>query len=308
MRFGLGLPQRKGADLKADITRTARDAEAAGFDSLWVYERLLFPTAPADGLYGIEGLPWPSCYEGAADPLTVLTAAAAVTDRIRLGSSVLCAPLHHPVRLAKALATIDQVSGGGRLIAGLGAGWSSDELAAMGATLGERGRDLDETLDVLAAVWGADPVSYTGRRASIRSALVYPKPAARIPVLLGAGPAALDRIARRADGWLPVAVPAAALAGMWAGIREAAAGYGRDAGALQMIARANVALTDGPAGDGRPPFTGDLGQVAEDAAAYARAGADELVIDVQGQDDFKGGSWLLDTALEIRDRARAAGA
>jgi alkanesulfonate monooxygenase SsuD/methylene tetrahydromethanopterin reductase-like flavin-dependent oxidoreductase (luciferase family) len=82
----------------------ARDAEAAGFDSLWVYERLLFPAEPADGLYGIRGLPWPSYYEGAADPLTVLAAAAAVTDRIRPGSSVLCAPLHHPVRLAKALA------------------------------------------------------------------------------------------------------------------------------------------------------------------------------------------------------------
>jgi probable F420-dependent oxidoreductase len=249
-----------------------------------------------------------SSYEGAADPLTLLAAAAAVTDRIRLGSSVLCAPLHHPVRLAKALATIDQLSGGNRLIAGLGAAWSSDELAAMGASMGERGRDLDETLDVLAAAWGADPVSYQGRRAAIRGALVYPKPAARIPVLIGGiQPAALDRVARRADGWLPAGLPAAAAGGMWAGIREAAAGYGRDAGALELIARANVDL-GGPAGEGRPPFAGDLSQVAEDAAAYSRAGADELIIEVQLQDAYEGGSWLLDTALEIRERARAAGA
>jgi alkanesulfonate monooxygenase SsuD/methylene tetrahydromethanopterin reductase-like flavin-dependent oxidoreductase (luciferase family) len=159
----------------------------------------------------------------------------------------------------------------------------------------------------LAAVWGADPVSYQGRRTAIRGALAYPKPAARIPVLIGGSqPAALDRIARRADGWLPAGLPAAAAA-MWAGIREAAAGYGCDAGALQLIARANVDLA-GPAGDGRLPFAGDLGQAAEDAAAYARAGADELIIEVQLQDACKGGSWLLDTALEIRERARAAGA
>jgi probable F420-dependent oxidoreductase len=308
VRLGLGLPQRAGVDLDGDVTRVARAAEVAGFDSLWVYERLLYPVEPSAGLYGIEGLAWPSYYEGAAAPLALLAAAAAVTKRVRLGSSVLVASLHIPVQLAKSLATIDQLSGG-RLVAGLGAGWSVDELRAGGATLEQRGRDLDETLDVLAAVWGPDPVSYAGPRTVIDRALVFPKPAVRIPVLLaGIGPAALDRIARRADGWLPAGLPPVTLAGIWAGLRATAESLGRDPAAMQVIARANVDFTDGPAGADRPPFAGDLAQVVADVVAHAEAGVDELIIDLQASDGFKGGTWLLDTALEIRERAIAAGA
>ena len=94
-----------------------------------------------------------------ADPLAVLTAAAVVTEEVRLGTAVLIAALHTPVQLAKALATIDQISGG-RMVAGMGPGWSTDELQATGATRADRGRFLDETLDVFDAVWGPDPVTF----------------------------------------------------------------------------------------------------------------------------------------------------
>src|SRR5262249_26282599 len=134
------------------------------------------------------------------------------TEKVRLGTSILVAALHTPVQLAKTLATIDQISGG-RVVAGLGTGWSTDEFQATGATRADRGRFLDETLDVFDAVWGPDPVNFRSPRVVIDSAWVLPKPVSRIPVLLTGGGITLDhgtqskavaRIAKRADGWLPV--------------------------------------------------------------------------------------------------------
>lgn len=107
-RLGLGLPQNKQYDLGRDVPDVARSAEAVGYESLWVYERALVPDPATQGLYGIEGLPWPDAYRGVADPLVTLTLAAAATERARLGTSVLVAPLHVPFQLAKTLATLDR--------------------------------------------------------------------------------------------------------------------------------------------------------------------------------------------------------
>jgi probable F420-dependent oxidoreductase len=309
VKLGLGLPQRAGVNLRTDVTNVARSAEAAGFDSLWVYERLLYPLEPISGLYGMPGVPWPAAYEGCADSLAVLAAAAAVTDTIRLGGGVFIAPLHIPIQLAKALATIDGLSGGGRLIAGLGNGWALDEFQAAGAVLADRGRSLDETMDVLEAAWGENPVSYLGHRTVIDQALVQPKPIQKIPVMLGGGntAAAVDRIARRGDGWIPVGLPPAAVAAMWTQIRQEAAGYGRDASAMQLICLAQFTITDSAANADRQPFTGSMEQILADLAAISEVGADEVIIQLQLQEDFPGAKWLLDTAVEIKERARAAG-
>jgi probable F420-dependent oxidoreductase len=309
VKLGLGLPQRAGVNLRTDVTNVARSAEAAGFDSLWVYERLLYPVEPSTGLYGMPGVPWPAGYEGCADSLAVLAAAAAVTDTIRLGGGLFVAPLHIPIQLAKALATIDGLSGGGRLLAGLGNGWAQDELRAVGAELADRGRSLDETMDVLEAVWGEDPVSYRGRRTVIDRALIQPKPVQKIPVLLGGGntAAALDRIARRSDGWIPSGYPPAAVAAMWAQIRQKATEYGRDASAMQLIYLTHFTITEGTADADRQPFAGSMEQILADLAAISAAGADEVIIQMQLQDDFAGATWLLDSAIEIKEHARAAG-
>lgn len=140
MRLGLRLPQRLGVDLRRDVVEAARVAEAAGYASLWTYERLLFPESPAEP-YSPTVAEWPEASRQAADPLTVLTAAALATERVRLGTAVLIAALHTPVQLAKALATVDQISGG-RVVAGVGSGWSTDELRATGAGRADRGRFL----------------------------------------------------------------------------------------------------------------------------------------------------------------------
>ncbi|GIH28996.1 hypothetical protein Aph01nite_73060 [Acrocarpospora phusangensis] len=188
--------------------------------------------------------------------------------------------------MAKALATIDQISGG-RMIAGLGTGWSTDELQATGATRADRGRFLDETLDVFDAVWGPDPVTFRGPRVIIDNASVLPKPVSKIPVMLGGGasPKAVQRIAKRADGWLPMLTTpgpagAAELRASWDRIREMASGYGRDTSRMEMVVVGNVTFTDRPAGPARSAFAGTLDQIMDDVHTAAEAGADELIVDL----------------------------
>jgi alkanesulfonate monooxygenase SsuD/methylene tetrahydromethanopterin reductase-like flavin-dependent oxidoreductase (luciferase family) len=273
MKLGLRLPQRLGVDLQHDLVNAARTAEAAGYASLWTYERLLFPETPAEP-YAPPNVPWPETQRQAADPLAVLTAAAMATEKVRLGTAVLIAALHTPVQLAKQLATIDQISGG-RLIAGMGTGWSTDEFQATGfeipVMLGGGGNNL-------------------GRRTSSK---------------------AVQRIAKRADGWLPLLTTpgpagAAELRASWDRIREMASEYGRDTSRMEMVVVGNVTFTDRPAGPDRSAFVGTLDQVMDDVRAAAEAGADELIVDLNLQDWFTSTRQMLDTAVEIRERAAAS--
>jgi probable F420-dependent oxidoreductase len=242
--------------------------------------------------------------------------AAVATDKVRLGIALLVAAQHMPVQLAKALATMDQISGG-RMVAGMGPGWASDDLMATGATRADRGRFLDETLDVFDAVWGPDPVTFRSARVVIDDAYVLPKPVSKIPMMLGGGgsnlgrstsPRAVQRIAQRADGWLPLLTTpgpagAAELRASWDRIREMASGYGRDASRMEMVVVGNVTFTDRPAGLDRAAFVGTLDQVMEDVRTAADAGADELIIDLNLQDWFSSTGQMLETAVEIRERA-----
>ena len=318
MKLGLRLPQRLGVDLQHDVVEAARTAEAAGYASLWTYERLLFPKSPLEP-YAPPNVPWPEHSRQVADSLAVLTAAAVATEQVRLGTAILIAAQHTPVQLAKALATIDQISGG-RMIAGMGPGWSSDDLRATGATRADRGRFLDETLDVFDAVWGPDPVTFRSPRVVIDNASVLPKPASKIPVMLGGGGSnlgrstsskAVQRIAKRADGWLPLLTSpgpagAAELRASWDRIREMASEYGRDTSRMEMVVVGNVTFTDRPAGPDRSAFVGTLDQIMDDVRTAAEAGADELIVDLNLQDWFTSTGQMLETAVEIRERAAAS--
>ena len=318
MKLGLRLPQRLGVDLQHDLVEAARTAEAAGYASLWTYERLLFPETPAEP-YAPPNVPWPETSRQAADPLGILTAAAMATEKVRLGTSVLVAALHTPVQLAKALATVDQISGG-RMIVGMSTGWSTDELQATGATQADRGRFLDETLDVFDAVWGPDPVTFRSPRGVIDNASILPKPVSNIPVMLGGGGSnlgrstsskALQRIAKRADGWLPLLTTpgpagAAELRASWDRIREMATAHGRDTSRMELVVVGNVTFTDRPAGPDRSAFVGTLDQIMDDVRTAAEAGADELIVDLNLQDWFTSTRQMLETAVEIRERAVAS--
>jgi probable F420-dependent oxidoreductase len=307
MDFGLTLPQGVQRDLRRDVIKVATAAEEAGFAGLWAYERQLFPLHPADGCYGIDGLAWDSYYQYCADPLTVLTLAGAVTQRIGLGTSVLVAPLYSKLHLARVLATLDRAAGG-RVTAGLGGGWSSDEYAAAGADFARRGQTLDEVIDALRALAGPDPVTYRDSQIVIQDALVNPKPVTRIPVLLGGGhsPRAIRRIAEKSDGWLPANTPGPLIAVTWKQILDLAQTAGRDPRALRLVAAAPfIVLTDQPLGPERELFQGSVGELTEDFAAIAEAGADELIIGLDsGAADA---SELIDKALVLLDAAARAG-
>ncbi|MFF1920070.1 LLM class F420-dependent oxidoreductase [Streptomyces sp. NPDC058221] len=304
--LGLGLPQMKQYDLGRDVVEVARAAEAVGYESLWVFERVLFPEPATQGLYGIPGLAWPDQYRSVADPLVTLTLAAAATDRARLGTSVLVAPLHVPFQLARSLASLDAASGG-RVIAGLGTGWSLDEYAAASvAPFEKRGAVLDELLDVCAAVWGPDPVSYKGDLTTIAPSEVGPKPARPIPVYLPANsPRATRRLVDRADGWMPVAMGASQLSEQWQRVQDAAAERGRER-PVGVCARANARYSAEPVkGQDRQPFHGSAAQIVEDLVAHAATGVPEFMLDLQGT--TRDATELIDVAAEVYEAARAAG-
>ena len=188
---------------------------------------------------------------------------------------MLVAPWYPPVPLARQLTSIDVVSGG-RLLTGLGIGWSPEEYQAAGVPFEGRGAHLDELLDVLIALWTTDPVQHRGARWSVPASHVYLKPVRRPhpPIYLGASSSvALRRIGRRADGWLPVAlVPdrsdPAALRAPQEIIDRAATEAGREPGEIRTVLRVNVASDSTPE------------QVAEVVRRFADEGYRDSFVDL----------------------------
>jgi probable F420-dependent oxidoreductase len=177
-----------------------------------------------------------------------LTWAAAVTKRVRLGTSVLVLPMRHPLPLAKELATLHNFSEG-RLILGAGSGWLTEEFAALGVPFNERGRRLDEGLAMMRAVWTEDPVTFSSRYipAVIEGMTMTPMPVSPIPLWFGgSSDAALRRTIKIGDGWHGSGHTAAEAAPLIARLRAARPGTefaismrvqwdGRDRGALRGL-------------------------------------------------------------------------
>jgi probable F420-dependent oxidoreductase len=195
MRFGVHLPQYGRAIATGGIERAAKRAEDLGFDDVWVSDHLV---APADQPY-----PPPYLY----DPLMALAFAAAVTERIGLGTSVLVATQYpSPLATANSLATLDHMSGG-RLTVGAGIGWSKAEYAALGAPFDHRGRRIEEILALWRTAWHDDPATHEGSYYPFQNIRVLPHPAHEIPLWLGgASDAAIERAARLADGYHGIGV------------------------------------------------------------------------------------------------------
>jgi probable F420-dependent oxidoreductase len=191
MRVGIHLPQIGRKAGPEAIRRAAVQAEELGFADVWTSEHIIVPSrAPYP--------PSPVFY----DPVLTLTWAAACTQRVGLGTSVLVLPMRHPLPLAKELATLQNLSEG-RLILGAGVGWLEAEFAALGVPFRERGRRMDEGIAMMRAVWSEDPVSFSARHipAVIDDMRSLPQPVKPIPIWIGgSSQPALER-ALRLDGW-----------------------------------------------------------------------------------------------------------
>src|ERR1700688_4502284 len=191
MRLGIHLPhigQKAGAHAIRDA---AVQAEALGSADVWVSEHII---VPKDRAYPPSAIFW--------DPVLTLTWAAACTERVRLGTSVLVLPMRHPLPLAKELATLQNLSKG-RLILGAGVGWLEAEFDALGVPFKERGRRMDENIAMMKAVWSQDPVSFPTRYipAVIDNMRTQPQPVKPIPIWIGGSSDAAINRALRLDGW-----------------------------------------------------------------------------------------------------------
>ncbi|WP_082606108.1 TIGR03619 family F420-dependent LLM class oxidoreductase [Nocardioides sp. Root190] len=207
MRIGLSAYDMAAADL-LDLVRAAEDA---GFDSLWLGEHVFHPqeyTSVHPGHEVKQHHTGPIVQENThlLDPLVTLAAAAATTERIRLATGVFVLPLREPLLVARAAATLAEISGG-RFVLGVGAGWLTEEFDALGVPFKTRGRRLDESLAVLRACLGGGPVEHHGDIFDFAALEMTPAPV-DVPLVIGGNSdAALRRAARSGDGWFSSGTP-----------------------------------------------------------------------------------------------------
>ncbi|MEZ5557867.1 MAG: TIGR03619 family F420-dependent LLM class oxidoreductase [Pseudomonadales bacterium] len=269
MRYGIALPNNQGVARMAQLLELAVAAEAMQFDSLWVSEHLFHASYVAQRL---GGRPY-------HEPLTLLAAVAAQTRQIRLGTSVLVLPWHHPVRLAKTLAAIDDLSEG-RLLVGVGVAQTEDEFANLGVDFHRRGRIADETLGALKALWTMDVPEFSGEHYRFAGLRVEPKPRQKPhpPLLIGGNSAAaIRRLQRYGDGWHPLSLAPAQIA-------ERSPGIGAQ---VPIVVRAVTEIAaqpwERPVAE-RRTFKGTAAELRAMIAAYRAAGVTDLVIDANTAD------------------------
>ncbi|MET8847803.1 TIGR03619 family F420-dependent LLM class oxidoreductase [Amycolatopsis sp. NPDC004625] len=200
MEFGISYSTPFFGTDPDTIAGFARDAEECGFESLYLPEHVaLYRGAKIGPMELPPSLPY-------TDPLECLSFVAAVTDRILLGTGVLLLPYHHPVVLAKRLATVDVLSRGRMRLLTVGVGALPGEARAAGVDFATRGRRADEAIDVLRLLWagGEEGVSFDGEFFSFEDVCSFPKPLAGLPIHVGGSSAAAARRAgRRGDGFFP---------------------------------------------------------------------------------------------------------
>jgi probable F420-dependent oxidoreductase len=193
-------------DLTMPPAALARAAEERGFGSLYVPEHTHIPTSrrtpPPTGDAGLA-----EEYKRTLDPLVAMTSAAAATERLLVGTGIMLVAQRDPIVTAKAIATLDQVSGG-RFVLGIGFGWNADELEDHGVGMKERRAVARERVLAMQALWRDDIASFDGEHVHLPPSWSWPKPvqAGGPPILIGgaAGPIMFAHVAEYADGWIPI--------------------------------------------------------------------------------------------------------
>ncbi|MEE6267986.1 LLM class F420-dependent oxidoreductase [Streptomyces diastatochromogenes] len=221
MRFGVStfLTDRGTAP-----TALARAVEERGLDSLFVAEHTHIPVARRTPYP--RGGELPEIYYRTLDPFVALAAAAAVTDRILLGTGIALVVQRDPITTAKEVASLDLVSGG-RAVFGIGVGWNEEEMANHGTDPRTRGRLVDERLRAIRELWTQEKAEFHGEFVDFDPVYSWPKPVQRPhpPIYVGGGEGAFPRVAALGDAWLANGVPPGQLGPQIARMRNTA---GRD--------------------------------------------------------------------------------
>lgn len=235
MRFGVTM---FATDQSMAIHELAIAAEDRGFDSIWIPEHTHIPTSrrtppPTGDTELLEE------YKRTVDPLIGLAAAAAVTDRIHLGTGILLPAQREPIVTAKAIATLQNLARG-RFELGIGFGWNEDEMESHGVDYRTRRAQTREHMLAMQALWTDDVASFDGEHVSFEPSWSWPKPDVGVPVLLGggAGPKLFAHIAEYCNGWIPIG--GAGLTESIPAFKHAVAEAGRDPESMRIITFGSV--------------------------------------------------------------------
>jgi probable F420-dependent oxidoreductase len=203
MKFGL---QFFGLNPK-HYARVGGEAEQSGFESVWMPEHLVFPAEmPATYPYTESGFPPVVPETPLYDPWVVLGSVAGTTDHLRLATNVFILPLRHPIATARSLITLDRLSGG-RVTLGAGVGWLEQEFDIVGQSFSDRGRRMDEILEILRALWAGGTIEHHGEFYDFGPVTFSPRAlqSPSIPIEIGgSSPAALRRAGTIGDGWIEI--------------------------------------------------------------------------------------------------------
>ena len=289
MKIGVSLPQAGQQATRGNIIQMAKNAESEGFDSLWVFDRLLWPINPQTPYPGTPDGSLPIEYQIMLDPLETLTYVAANTNKIALGTSVIDILFHNPIVLARRFATLDILSEG-RAICGFGIGWSKDEYQASNIPFQNKGKRADEFIQALKKIWRDDVVEFKGEYYNIPASKIGPKPMQKPypPVYMGGfSPNTFSRIVNYdTNGWLGVvAGPLEYLDNTIKTIKDIANKANKDPNNFKVIllAHLNVALdsksqsTTTTDEEQRFPFTGTIDQIGNDIKRIKQMDIDHIV-------------------------------
>jgi len=286
MNVGCHLPMFGPIATRENVLAFARRMEDLGYDSLWASDHVVIP-------HHIESR-YPYSETGAfplppganfLEPLTTLALVAGVTERVKLGTTILVLPHRHPVLAAKSLATLDHLSGG-RVILGAGVGWMREEIELLGVPFDRRGAWSDEAIAVMRACWRDERTRYHGRFFSFEDVGAFPKPVrGDIPIWIGGHTArALKRVVSIADGWHAAFASVDALELGIASLREECARQHRRFDELAITVRAGLSIRSSPLGSDRKALQGSTEQIARDLAGYEALGVHTVLLEARSRD------------------------
>lgn len=281
------MPQAGSQATRENVLHMAQMAESEGLDSLWVFERLLWPTHPQTTYPATPDGSLPEEYQIMMDPLETLTFVAANTNKISLGTSVIDMLFHNPVVLARRFASLDIFSQG-RSIAGFGIGWSKDEFQVSNIPFSNKGKRADEYVRVLKKIWTEENVEFKGEYYSIPQSKIGPKPLQKpyIPIYLGGfSPNTIKRIVENdLNGWLGIVGGIASLGYVETiikSVRNEAIKANKNADSFGIILlgypdlKENSFIASGNNTD-RPTLTGTIDEIGEDIGKIRDLGVEHI--------------------------------